>query len=95
MEGDAKGAEECYGRAILASPGDGEVLSLYGKLVWETHRDVKRAEGYFERAVEASPDDWYHSSLLIYHFNRTKIKTKNKTKDTTSREENLDSLVRR
>lgn len=61
MEGDAKGAEEYYGRAILASPGDGEVLSLYGKLVWETHRDGERAEAYFERAVEASPDDWYAS----------------------------------
>ncbi|WOL06989.1 hypothetical protein Cni_G15724 [Canna indica] len=59
MERDAKGAEECYGRAILASPGDGEVLSLYGKLVWETHKDGERAESYFERAVEASPDDCY------------------------------------
>lgn len=62
MEGDAKGAEECYGRAILASPGDGEVLSLYGTLVWETQRDEERAEVYFERAVEASPDDWYAPS---------------------------------
>ncbi|KAJ8513496.1 hypothetical protein OPV22_003930 [Ensete ventricosum] len=59
VEGDAKGAEECYGRAILASPGDGEVLSLYGKLVWETQRDEERAEAYYERAVEASPDDCY------------------------------------
>ncbi|URD95873.1 hypothetical protein MUK42_29519 [Musa troglodytarum] len=59
VEGDAKGAEECYGRAILASPGDGEVLSLYGKLVWETQRDEERAEAYFERAVQASPDDCY------------------------------------
>lgn len=57
-EGDAVSAEECYGRAILASPGDGEVLSLYGKLVWETHRDEERAEAYFNRAVKASPDDW-------------------------------------
>lgn len=53
-----EGAEECYGRAILASPGDGEVLSLYGKLIWDAHRDEGRAESYFERAVEAAPDDW-------------------------------------
>lgn len=62
MEGDAKGAEECYGRAILANPMDGDLLSLYGKLVWETHKDQKRAEAYFERAVDASPDDWYSST---------------------------------
>ena len=77
MEGDAKGAEEYYGRALLASPGDGEVLSLYGKLVWEAHRDGERAEAYFERAVEASPDDWYRSSLSSYSFFRSK-KIKNK-----------------
>lgn len=59
MEGDAKGAEECYGRAILSSPSDSEALSLYGKLIWETHRDGERAESYFERAVDASPNDWY------------------------------------
>ena len=51
-------AEEYYGRAILASPGDGEVLSLYGKLIWERHRDESRAKSYFDRAVTASPDDW-------------------------------------
>ena len=51
-------AEEYYGRAILASPGDGEVLSLYGKLIWERHRDESRANSYFDRAVTASPDDW-------------------------------------
>ena len=51
-------AEEYYGRAILASPGDGEVLSLYGKLIWERHGDESRAKSYFDRAVTASPDDW-------------------------------------
>lgn len=59
VEGDRKGAEEFYSRAIVASPRDADVLSLYGKLVWETHRDKERAGDYFERAVEASPDDWY------------------------------------
>lgn len=51
-------AEECYGRGILANPSDGEMLSMYGNLMWETHKDEERAEAYFERAVKASPDDW-------------------------------------
>ena len=58
MERNYEGAEDCYGRAILATPGDGEVLSLYGNLIWEAHGDEERAESYFETAVEASPDDW-------------------------------------
>lgn len=63
MEGDTVRAEECYGRAILASPGDGEVLSLYGKFIWDTQRDGDRARSYFNQAVQASPDDRY---LLIF-----------------------------
>lgn len=58
VEKDYDRAEEYYGRAILASPGDGEVLSLYGKLIWEAQRNQKRAEGYFEQAIKAAPDDW-------------------------------------
>lgn len=57
MEGDVVKAEEYYGRAILASPGDGEVLSLYGNLIWEKERDERRAKSYFDQAVQASPDD--------------------------------------
>lgn len=53
-----KGAEEYYGRAILASPDDGDLLSLYGTLLWETHRERERAAAYFERAVEAAPQNW-------------------------------------
>lgn len=56
-------AEEYYGRAILASPGDGEVLSLYGKLIWETQKDEVRAKSYFDQAVQAAPEDWY---VLIF-----------------------------
>lgn len=56
-------AEEYYGRAILASPGDGEVLSLYGKLIWETQKDEVRAKSYFDQAVQAAPEDWY---ILIF-----------------------------
>lgn len=48
---------EYYSRAILADPKDGEVLSQYGKLVWELHNDQERASSYFERAVQASPED--------------------------------------
>lgn len=59
MERDLERAEEYYGRAILANPGDGEALSMYGKLIWETKRDEKRAQCYFDQAVNAAPDDWY------------------------------------
>lgn len=58
-------AEEFYGRAILASPGDGEVLLLYGKLIWETQRDESRTKSYFDQAVNASPDDWYDLFPLL------------------------------
>lgn len=58
MEKNVEKAEECYGRAILASPGDGELLSLYGNLIWETTKDEDRAQIYFDQAVNASPDDW-------------------------------------
>nr|GMD13961.1 TPR transcription factor [Ipomoea batatas] len=56
-KGDCKGAEEYYSRAILADPGDGEVLSQYANLVWELHRDADRATSYFERAVQAAAED--------------------------------------
>ncbi|GAU19317.1 hypothetical protein TSUD_336030 [Trifolium subterraneum] len=54
---DLEGAEEYYSRAILADPNDGEVLSQYGKLIWELYHDQERASSYFEQAVQASPDD--------------------------------------
>lgn len=62
VERDAVKAEEYYGRAILAgpSPGDGEIFSLYGKLIWETKRDKNRAKSYFDQSLYASPDDWYN-----------------------------------
>jgi Tfp pilus assembly protein PilF len=60
VEKDTVRAEEYYGRAILASPGDGELLSLYGKLIWDSYRDGERAKSYFDQAVYASPDDRYH-----------------------------------
>jgi Tfp pilus assembly protein PilF len=59
-----KGTEECYSRAILASPGDGEVLMLYGMLVWENYREKERAETYLQRAAKISPDDRY---ILMFY----------------------------
>lgn len=61
---DREGAEEYYSRAILADPNDGDVLSQYGKLVWEVHHDQERASSYFERAVQASPEDRYVNVML-------------------------------
>lgn len=65
VEKDSEKAEEYYGRAILENPGDGEALSMYAKLVWETKRDEIRAQGYFDQAVNASPDDWYYILKLF------------------------------
>ncbi|KAE8727056.1 Detected protein of unknown function [Hibiscus syriacus] len=39
---DTERAEEYYGRAILVSPGDGEILSLYAQLIWDRHGDKTR-----------------------------------------------------
>ncbi|KAL8053433.1 hypothetical protein ABFX02_05G070500 [Erythranthe guttata] len=63
VEKDVVKAEEYYGRAILANPGecDGEVLSLYGKLIWDIHRDENRAFFYFNQALLASP----HNCMIM------------------------------
>lgn len=51
-------AEEYCGRALLAEPNDGDMLSLYADLIWKTKQDAPRAETYFDQAVKAAPDDW-------------------------------------
>ena len=47
-----------YARALLACPGDADLLSLYARVIWEARQEKDRAEAYFERAVQAAPDDW-------------------------------------
>jgi Tfp pilus assembly protein PilF len=66
-KGDLRTAEDFFMRAILADPGDGEIMSLYAKLVWELHHDKDKASCYFERAVLAAPGDRYnfHAEFLI------------------------------
>nr|XP_009804997.1 PREDICTED: uncharacterized protein LOC104250133 [Nicotiana sylvestris] len=56
-KGDFSGAEEFYFQATLADPKDGDILSLYAKLVWQLHHDKDRALNYFERATRAAPED--------------------------------------
>ncbi|PON58453.1 Tetratricopeptide-like helical domain containing protein [Parasponia andersonii] len=58
VRGDVVKAEEFCERAILAEPIDGNVLSLYGDLIWHRHRDGPRAQSYFHRAVLHAPNDW-------------------------------------
>lgn len=69
IQKDYPRAEEYYERAILASPGDGEVLSQYAKLIYEVHGDIERATHYYEQAVKASPEDW--SVIRILHSSST------------------------
>lgn len=59
VKGDPRRAEEYYSRAMLADPGDGEIMSQYAKLVWEVHRDQERSLGYFQKSVQAAPQNRY------------------------------------
>lgn len=59
VKGDERKAEEYCERAMLSEDGrDGEMLSMYGGLIWKNHGDGVRAQSYFDQAVQSSPDDW-------------------------------------
>jgi len=51
-------AEEYCERAILAEPSDGNLLCLYGELIWQRHKDAHRAQSYIDQAIHSAPHDW-------------------------------------
>ncbi|CAO1942331.1 unnamed protein product [Urochloa humidicola] len=55
VKGDYLRAGEYYSRAILADPDDSELMSKYGKLVWNVHCYEERSSSYFEQAVRLYP----------------------------------------
>ncbi|XP_010457502.1 PREDICTED: uncharacterized protein LOC104738974 isoform X2 [Camelina sativa] len=56
-KGDLSGAEEYYHKCTVVEPCDGFALANYGRLVMKLHKDEAKAMSYFERAVQASPED--------------------------------------
>ncbi|KAJ4874023.1 Tetratricopeptide repeat (TPR)-like superfamily protein [Raphanus sativus] len=56
-KGDVNGAEEYYHKCTVVEPSDGVALANYGRLVMKLHGDEAKALSYFERAVQASPED--------------------------------------
>lgn len=43
---------------MAACPRDADVLVQYAKLLWDFRHDAEGATTFFERAVQAAPDDW-------------------------------------
>lgn len=46
-------------------PCDGVALANYGRLVMKLHQDEAKAMSYFERAVQASPEDRFVGIFLV------------------------------
>lgn len=63
-KGDIHGAEEYLFQATLADPKDGEICSLYAKLVWELHRNQYIALNYFKQATQSSPENRWVLSVI-------------------------------
>ncbi|XP_031273894.1 uncharacterized protein LOC116132381 [Pistacia vera] len=61
VRSDLVKAEEYCERAILAKQDerDGNVLSLYGDLIWKNYKDAPRAQSYYDQAVKSAPGDCY------------------------------------
>ncbi|XP_050216887.1 uncharacterized protein LOC126667839 [Mercurialis annua] len=57
VRGDIVKAEKICERAIVTNRNDGNVLSMYGDLIWNNHKNSDRAQTYFDQAVRSSPDD--------------------------------------
>lgn len=51
--------------AILAEPSNGEVLSEYARLRWESSRDEHVASIYYEKAIQLSPENRYNPNFSI------------------------------
>ncbi|CAN8311220.1 unnamed protein product [Cochlearia groenlandica] len=64
-KGDLNGAEEYYHKCIVVEPNDGLALANYGRLVMKLHQDEVNASSYFERAVQASPEDRFVGTLIL------------------------------
>ena len=64
---NARKCEELYERAILADPNDGEILTRYAEIQWDAHKDRERAEVYYDKAIQSSPDDWY-VCMYVYMY---------------------------
>lgn len=52
----------------MVEPSDGVALANYGRLVMKLHQDEAKALSYFERAVQASPEDRFCCNIHNWLF---------------------------
>lgn len=55
-------AEECFKRAVLVEPADGEALSQYADFLWMARKNMWEAEERYQQAMAAEPDNPTHIS---------------------------------